>query len=440
MKVIGIIAEFNPLHYGHKYLIDEAKRLTQADFCIVVMSGNFVQRGAPALVNKYSRSRMALLNGADLIIELPVCYATGSAEYFSRAAVRLLDKLGVVDFLCFGSECGDIDLLKGAANLLGSESELLQERIRENLRKGLSYPKARSYAIDSCSQSFCLDFAKDSGDVPEINDQLIEIINQPNNILGIEYIKALRFFDSSIIPVTVKRKGSGYHEEQIKAGEFCSATAVRKKLFEMREEDTGTPNDGKEGDKNKKDVPLFSYVPENTLALLSSLDCLINEDDFSALLYYKLIVDAESGYTRFFDISNDLSDKIRKNLNDFTAYKAFINKLKSKDLTYMRISRCLCHILLDIFSDDVNCFIENDYIFYARLLGFNEKSAALLHEIKKKTSVPLISKLADAERLLGQNGMTMLRKDIQSSHIYNLILKEKGGNMGNEYTMGVIKV
>ncbi|MCL2254617.1 MAG: nucleotidyltransferase family protein, partial [Lachnospiraceae bacterium] len=182
MKTIGIIAEFNPFHYGHKYLIEEAKKNAQADFCVVVMSGNFVQRGAPALMDKYSRTRMALLGGADLVLELPVCYATASAEYFARGAVRLLDKLGVIDTLCFGSECGDINILENALNLLDNESSFGND-IKKNIKKGMSYPRARAQAIESNINSNI-----------NINIEATQILNQPNNILGIEYIKALNYF------------------------------------------------------------------------------------------------------------------------------------------------------------------------------------------------------------------------------------------------------
>ena len=409
MKTIGIIAEFNPLHNGHQYLIAEAKRLLSVDFCVVIMSGNFVQRGAPALMDKYSRTRMTLLNGADLVIELPVVYATASAEYFARGAVRLLDKLGIIDHLCFGSECGNLASLKRAADLLSHESALFQEELKSNLKKGMSYPQARSQSIDSFSQFGCEE---------AISSDLTHLINQPNNILGIEYLKALRFFDSKISPATIKRQGSGYHDEQAQKGEFCSATAVRKMLLEGS--------------------AIGSFVPKNTLELYARhenhpLDTVcVPENEFSELLHYKLTLEADSGYTQFFDVSSDLSDKIRKNLKHFTDCESFIHALKSKDLTYMRISRCLCHILLDIFETDITYYKERDYIFYARMLGFREKSGELLHEIKKHSMVPLLSKVADANRLLDEAGMRMLRKDIQAAHIYNRKM--------NEYTVPIVKI
>jgi predicted nucleotidyltransferase len=408
LKTIGVIAEFNPFHRGHEYLIAEAKALAKADFCIVVMSGNFVQRGAPAVMDKYARTQMALLNGADLVLELPACYATGSAEYFARGAICLLDKLGIVDYVCFGSECGNIALLKQAAAIFTHESPAYQESLRENLKKGCSYPVARSLAIDSFSSPAAA------------------VINQPNNILAIEYLRALSFFQSPVIPLTIKRKGAGYHDEQATANEYCSATAIRKMLFQAANDD----------DTLKLLKP---FVPENTLSLYSQPP--LCENDFSSLLHYKLLLEAGKGFRQYLDISEDLSDKIIKNLIYFESYSDFIRTLKSKDLTYMRLSRCLCHILLDIYDADVSFFCEQGYIFYARMLGFQEKAGGLLAEIKKRTTIPLLSKLADAGRLLSETGLKMLNKDIQAAHIYESIASVKHHKeMKNEFTSLIVKI
>ena len=423
MKTIGIIAEFNPFHNGHSYLVSEAKRLTKADFCVVVMSGNFVQRGAPAILDKYTRTRMALLNGVDLVIELPVVYATASAEYFSRAAVCLLNRLGVVDCLCFGSECGDVEVLKSAARFLIDENQTFQKELKKNLKSGMSYPKARGKSVDYSGQS------RES-----VDDNIFNVINQPNNILGIEYIKALDLFGSSIEPVTIKRRGIGYHDEQAE-----SATAIRREVEERvrgggtncfdapgiittppaPERSPGWARPSREGNLSS----LFAMAESPVLRFLS---------DFSELLYYKLTLHAETGYSQFFDVSNDLSDKIKKNLPKYKDYEDFIYMLKSKNFTYMRVSRCLNHVLLDIYGDDIVSYMDNGYVFYARLLGFNEKAGGLLKAIKNHSTIPLISKLADADELLGEIGMKMLRKDIQAAHIYNRGI--------NEYTAPIVKV
>ena len=423
MKTIGIIAEFNPFHNGHEYLIREAKRLTQANFVVVVMSGNFVQRGAPALLDKYTRTRMALENDVDLVIELPALYATASAEYFSRAAVRLLDKLSVVDYLCFGSECGDIELLQKAATALSNEDENFQKQLQENIKMGMTFPQARSKAVDSTSQFVTDTQSTKNLDKTCFDSDIQNIINQPNNILGIEYIKALKHFSSNIVPITIKRQGCSYHEEQA-----ASASAIRRVIEELVK---GTSDSSEEV---REFEPLASQAdvdPEMTEKLKVLLNCRFISD-FSELLYYKLLLHSDSGYSRFFDVSNDLSDKIKKNLGKYTNYEDFIRILKSKDLTYMRISRCLNHILLDIYDDEISTFIDNDYVFYARMLGFRDKAGDLLKKIKEQSSIPLLSKLADADQLLDDIGMRMLKKDIQVAHIY--------GRRINEYTAQIVKL
>ena len=151
MKIAGIIAEYNPFHNGHKYHIEQTRKITGADFIIVVMSGNFTQRGTPAIMDKYSRARMALENGADMVLELPSCYACGSAEYFADGAIALLDKLGCVDYVCFGSECGDIELLRPIAEILATEPENYSEMLRAELKSGATFPRARNRALIHCT-------------------------------------------------------------------------------------------------------------------------------------------------------------------------------------------------------------------------------------------------------------------------------------------------
>ena len=212
MKTVGIIAEYNPFHNGHAYHIRKAKELTHADYCVVVMSGDFVQRGAPAIMDKYLRAESALLNGADLVLELPVCYSISSAEHFARSSVALLDKLGVVDTLCFGSECGDIRVLTEFAQALTDESPVFKKTLDREIRIGHTYPQARNTALEISA--------------PHLTSY-INVLTSPNNILGIEYCKALLFWKSTIVPYTVKRAGSSYHDNSLDTG-FCSALAIRE--------------------------------------------------------------------------------------------------------------------------------------------------------------------------------------------------------------------
>jgi predicted nucleotidyltransferase len=427
MKTIGIIAEFNPFHLGHRHLLDEAKRLTGADYTVVVMSGDFVQRGAPALLDKYARARMALQNGADLVVELPVAYATGSAEYFARGAVRLLDKLGVVDCLCFGSECGDLGWLKEAAASLAEESPAYRAALQKSLKKGHSFPTARAHAVDSLGQSPIAPIVPANAQVAV--DQISQSLSPnpfalPNNILAIEYLRALAHFHSGIVPLTIPRRGNGYHDENIAADGFSSATALRQILLDARAS-SALPE------------PFTTQVPGNTLPVYAEqLPALLAEDDFSALLHYKLLTEAGQGFARYQDVTADLSNKIAKNLPRYESYTSFIQLLKSKDLTYTRLSRCLCHILLDICRADVAGYIARDYVSYARVLGFRADAAPLLRQIKKRAALPLLTKLANARRVLDEDGLEMLDKDIQAAHVYNVLAKPPY----NEYTAGIVKI
>ncbi len=409
MKTVGIIAEFNPFHNGHKYLLEEARKITGANYCIVVMSGDFVQRGGPAMIDKYTRTQMALQNGADLVLELPVCYASGSAEFFARGAVALLDKLGVTDTLFFGSECGDIQPLMDTARFLSGENTAYQTQLKKYLKDGLSFPVARQQAA----------LTENSTDFPA------EILDSPNNILGIEYCKALLQRKSAILPQTLLRAGAGYHETGLLTDTFSSASAIRKAMCSVTDIEylkTSVPAD------------VFSL-----LAHLSPANLPIQENDFSLLLHYRLLLETSDRYTRFWDVNQDLSDKIAKSLSVFTNYNSFCHTLKSKNLTFSRISRCLLHILLDITNDDMMAYQNEDIIFYARLLGFHKSAGELLHSIKQNASVPLISKLADAASLLSETGQRMLQKDIQAAHIYNAVSSSKYSTAPiSEYTRQIV--
>ena len=213
MKIVGLIAEYNPFHNGHLYHIRKAKEITGADAVLVIMSGNYVQRGTPAIMPKHLRAQVALESGVAAVFELPVCYATGSAEYFATGAVSLLNHLGCVDALCFGSECGDYALLERIAGILTEEPEDYTFYLKEALRKGLSFPRARQQALSS--------YLKD--------ENVDQVLDEPNNILGIEYIKALYQTGSLIKGYTIQRKESGYHDRDL-SGNYSSASAIRRLL------------------------------------------------------------------------------------------------------------------------------------------------------------------------------------------------------------------
>ena len=411
MKVNGIVAEYNPFHNGHAYQLQHAREATGAAYTVVVMSGNFMQRGAPALLDKFTRARMALENGADLVLELPTCYSASSAEFFARGSVALFDKLGIIDHLCFGSECGNIEVLSKIAEIFYTEPEPYAESLRCNLRKGMSFPIARTWAL--------LQYA------PSLSDDK-DVLSSPNNILGIEYLKALMSRNSRITPFTTTRVGADYHDKRLGTNQ-CSALAIRQSVAAGHDLSY-----------------LAAQMPESAYELLR--DFLAHRkplfaDDFSAALQYKLLTEYSSGYDRYQDISSDLSDRIRNSLPSFAGYTAFCDLLKSKDMTYTRISRCLLHILLNMTKEEFENCRTQDYISYARVLGFRKNATPLLTEIKKHSSVPLITSLADARQTLPPEALRMLDLDILRNQIYlgNLALKNQT-EMVNEYRTPIVIV
>lgn len=414
MKTVGIIAEYNPFHNGHAYLLSKAKEVTGADYCIVVMSGDFVQRGAPALMNKYLRTEIALRNGADIVLELPVCYSLSSAEYYASGAVALLDKLGVTDTLCFGSECGDIKLLSEFASQLLSESKKFKSVLNLHLRSGMSYPNARNMALQASA--------------PHLASQ-IGVMLSPNNILGIEYCKALSRRASSIVPYTIRRTGACYHDASLDAG-YSSALAIRSALAA-----TG------ELSSIQDQVPLSAYT---LMEDHYGADYPIFSDDLSTLLHYQLLSELPEGYTSHPDIDQKLSDRIAKMLPQYQDFHTFCELLNTKNRTYTRIARSMMHILLHIQREEMTTYCEEDYIFYARMLGFRKDAKPLLSAIKENSAVPLISKLADADALLTPTGREMLTKDIFASHIYQLTTQHKFQTAAlcehNEYRKQLVRV
>lgn len=411
MRVNGIIAEYNPFHNGHKYQLDESRRLTGADYTIVIMSGDFVQRGAPALLDKHRRAEMALRCGADLVIELPAIYAASSAEYFSMGAVSTLDKLGVVTHLCFGSESGSVEVMAKIARILVDEPEDYSTTLHKYLKQGFSYPNARNWALFH-NYPF-LEAYKD-------------VFSTPNNILGIEYIKALLRRSCRITPVTIRRAGSGYHDRMMNT-EYCSALALRQALYAGQTPDF-----------------IKSQLPEPSWQLLQQAlkdSSTLRSNDFSDLLYYKLLLEREKGYDKYLDVSADLSDRIRRNLDSYRDYDSFCDLLKTKNMTYTRISRCLLHILLNLEQESLEFCKELDYAPYARVLGLRKDASELLSAIKEQSSIPLVTKLADAEKLLDDNAMHVLEQDILVSHIYQGVAASKTGSAAlNEYTTPIITI
>ncbi len=396
MKIIGVITEYNPFHNGHLYHITKAREIYQADAVVVVMSGNFVQRGAPAIMPKHLRTEAALKAGASVVFELPVCYATGSAEFFAEGAVSLLHNLGCIDAICFGSECGDIASLKNIAQILINEPDEYKVFLQTELKNGLSFPKARQNAL--------IRYLND--------DSYLDILEQPNNILGIEYIKALSKRKSNIDVFTIKRTQANYHSDILNT-QYSSASAIRKMLIDSSIQDA------------KK--ALETQVPESCMCLLEDnyqIRYPVYANDFSLLLKYKLLSETKDSLVEYMDISDELANRIINRRNEFISFDQFCDLLKSKEVTYSRISRALCHILLNIKAKDLSTYAQVSHCQYGHILGFRKDASLVLKEFKKNSSVPLVTKLTQTDSL-SEIGLNMLSQDIYASDLYESVITNK---------------
>lgn len=371
MKAVGIISEYNPFHAGHAYHINETKRLTGADFTVVIMNGDFVQRGEPAVYDKYTRTREALEGGADLIFELPVRFGISSAGDFALGGILALESLGFVDGVCFGSEIGELAPLLDAAAVLQEESPAFREQLNQALRQGLSFPAARARALSATTE---LDPA---------------LFKEPNNILGIEYCLALRKLSSSIVPFTILRKGQGYHEDS-KAGaeDYPSATSLRQKIYR---------------DPSHRHLCFH---------------------DFSPVIGYALL--AEEAPDSIKDISPDLADRIRRFLPGYTDAETFAAQCQNPSLTAGRIRRCLLQCLFGLHSTDYS-------MPYLRLLGISKKASSLL-SCRENTSCQILSRLAVDCKKLDARAKTLLQQDLFASDLYRQTWCRKYNvSLPNEY-------
>ena len=405
MKTIGIIAEFNPFHKGHEYLINQCKKKLSADYCVVVMSGDFVERGAPSIISKFDRAKMALSCGADVVLELPIYYSLGSAEFFASGAISLLDKLGIVDYLCFGSEDPDLDSLSMITDVLVKEPNAYKEALGKYLKQGASYPVSRKNALkDYFGQSEKGSFVS------------LDILDNPNNILAIEYLKALKRTNSRITPYTIKREGADYHSIEI--AKISSAQGIRNSIL---------------SDRGKSSSVLKDQIPDAALGYFTGYQGrFLDSNDFSDILYYKLISEQNSGYTKYLDVNEDLSNRILANLENFTDIDSFCDSLKTRNLTYTRISRCLFHILLNITKENMDKYKNSAFTAYGRILGSKKESSALLASIRENATLPMLYRLKDAQKVLSPLELSLFNETLSGTSVYNRIAEN---NIGSEYRL-----
>lgn len=405
MKIVGLITEYNPFHAGHLYHMQQARELTGADYCVVLMSGSFVQRGEPAIFDKYRRTKAALLAGADLVLEMPVAFSTASAHEFAAYGVALLSAIGV-DAVVFGSECGQIEILKQAAYALNHESAEFQERLRKGLKAGLTYPQARAKAL-------------------EMEDTWASVLTSPNNILGIEYLRAAEDLHSPMEFYTISRKGSGYHEDTLADANFPSASAIR-----------GIIRNSLSKDKDLLDI-LASHLPAVTHpAYTGAVPVFV--DDFSELLN-AAVLQMQATFS-IADLSPELAARLAKPPYFPLSFEERIQALKTRQLTYTRVSRALLHLVLGMREEDISRWKDEGYALYARILGFRRQSSPLLSCLHKKSSIPLITKMADAAQNLSPSALALLEQEVYASHLYQTVRMKRSGVFQNEYTEGLVFV
>ncbi|CDF57907.1 nucleotidyltransferase [Thermobrachium celere] len=387
MNVTGIIVEYNPLHNGHVYHISKTKELTNCDALVAVMSGPFVQRGEPSFVDKWVRTKMALNSGVDLVIELPVIYSKSSAEGFAFGAVSTLDATGIIDNICFGSEIGDISALYKIAEILVYEPSNYKTYLKNFLKLGDSYPSARLKALNNYILYHNL---------LNVNDIDIEnILNNSNNILGIEYIKSILKINSKIKPYTIKRIVNKYNQKNL-TGNISSATAIRKNF--MNEE-------------VKKSMPDFCYkmIKEQ----IENKNAPISLKDFEDIIFYILRTSDTKKLENIIDVNEGLENKLKQASEDTKDIYELIKTVKSKRYTQTRIQRILINILLN-HTKDLNDKINN-YPNYIRVLGFNDKGRQLIKLMKKNAKVPIITNP-------NKNDYNLLKLDIDAYDVYSLAL------------------
>ena len=425
MKIVGLITEYNPFHAGHLYHMQRARELTGADYCVVLMSGSFVQRGEPAIFDKYRRTKAALLAGADLVLEMPVAFSTASAHEFAAYGVALLSAIGV-DAVVFGSECGQIETLKQAAYALNHESAEFRERLQKGLKAGLTYPQARAKALEETqADRTSVENVDDFHANTDVSESHIwsSVLNSPNNILGIEYLRAAEALHSPMEFYTISREGSGYHEDTLSEAKFPSASAIR-----------GIIRNSLSKDKDLLDI-LASHLPAVTHpAYTGAVPVFV--DDFSELLN-AAVLQMQATFS-IADLSPELAARLAKPPYCPLSFEERIQTLKTRQLTYTRVSRALLHLVLGMREEDISRWKDEGYALYARILGFRRQSSPLLSCLHKKSSIPLITKMADAAQNLSPSALALLEQEVYASHLYQTVRMKRGGVFQNEYTEGLV--
>ncbi|MFS0637114.1 nucleotidyltransferase [Mesobacillus foraminis] len=403
MKAVGVIVEYNPFHNGHKFHLEQAKVISGSEIVICVMSGNFLQRGEPALVSKWNRTEMALLAGADLVFELPYRFATQNADIFANGAVSLLEASGC-DSICFGSESGDIEAFIHTLDFLEKHDAEFQQQVKEQISLGVSYPKAAALSFKKLS--------------PEQDSDLLDL-SKPNNILGLQYVSAIRKQKSGMTPITIARKSAEYHDENFASETIASATSIRKSLFSNH----GSPEN------------IRPFMPQSSFELLEKykqqFGCFHSWENYWPLLKYKLLQTSPEEMRNIHGVEEGLEHRLVSTALESDTFLAFMERVKTKRYTWTRLQRACLHILMNVKKAEMEDAQKSSYL---RLLGMTNKGREYLQKEKKNLGLPLVSKTSANQR--------ELELDIRASSIYSLGLqgKEQRMLMKMEYSQPPIMI
>jgi len=399
IKVLGIIAEYNPFHHGHLYHLQESIKQINPDYTVVVMSGHFTQRGEATIIDKWDRTAIALQAGVDLVLELPVTYACQTAELFAFGAVQLLNHTGVVTHLSFGSEFADLQALDTIASILAIEPNEYKKRLKFHLGLGLSFPRARLFALSEYISSH----------EPLLTYQpeyIKSIMNSSNAILAIEYLKAIKRTNSPIKPFPIPRIGSSYNDTEMK-GKFSSATAIRKQLLST---------------ENIQD--LAQTLPSYSFQILKENIQMgrgpVTNQALEQLILGNIRRSNLEEIRTWMDVEEGLENRIKKFGYSSSSIEQFLAKTKTKRYAYTRLQRILIHGLLKISTDNMKEYNKHGGPLYIRILGFREKSRPLLTHLKNNAKVPIISKAADYTRHGSRLLNRMFETDVLATDLYSL--------------------
>jgi len=433
MKVLGIVAEYNPFHNGHIYHIEQSKAVTGCDAVVCVMSGNFIQRGEPALINKFARAEIALQNCVDLVIELPLPFAMSSAESFGFGAVKILDSIGIVDCISFGSEQGDINSLQAISDILANEPQEYKDELKRQLSLGLSFPVCRQNALQKYMKGHSSKYG---------TADLSAFLETSNNILGIEYLKAINRLKSPIKAYTLKRIANQYNSTAL-TGSISSATAIRNTIKNMSVNNQKLFLSDAAQEQSALSLNMVQAIPDNSKIIIERElmegrgPNSINQFE-NILLAFLRQASAEK-LREVPGISEGLEYRIKKASEVSGNIDELLSNICTKRYTQTRIQRILLSLLIGITKNDIDTFMQYGGPQYSRILGFNKVGRELLSKIKRSSSLPIITKPSDYKTSCNKLLTRMLEIEAHSTDIYVLGYKNPTyRKAGQEFTQNII--